>query len=180
MRFIGNHKNLYLELHRDFSKVDYAPQSEASLQNIQTLIILEIGLLMGCDIDWGTAHPESAAGGYRRGRSPGSRQRRRRFFRDAEGVRAASPAPSAAPTVTASLATNRGVGPRPPPAPPRQPPPQPPPPTMPPTPPPTPTPTPPPSPPPSRATRAAGAPQPLPAPAALPPRPRQAPAALPP
>ena len=72
MQFIENHKSLYLERHRDFSKVDYAPQSEASLQNIQTLIILEIGLLMGCDIDWGTAHPESAADEYRRGRSPGS------------------------------------------------------------------------------------------------------------
>ena len=25
MRFIENYKNLYLELHRDFSKIDYAP-----------------------------------------------------------------------------------------------------------------------------------------------------------
>ena len=63
MQFIDTHKNLYLELHRDFSKIEYAPQSEASLQNFQTLLNLEIGLLMGCDIDWGTAHTEGAAGG---------------------------------------------------------------------------------------------------------------------
>ena len=30
MQFIDTHKNLYLELHRDFSKIDYTPQSEAS------------------------------------------------------------------------------------------------------------------------------------------------------
>jgi hypothetical protein len=53
----------YLDLHRDFSKVDYAPQSDASLQNFQTLLIMEICLLMGYDVDWGSANPKSAAGG---------------------------------------------------------------------------------------------------------------------
>ena len=61
MQFLDTHENLYLELHRDFSKVAYAPQSEASLQNFQTLLIMEIGLMMGCDMDWGTANPDSAA-----------------------------------------------------------------------------------------------------------------------
>jgi hypothetical protein len=65
MQFLENHKNLYLpgtvRLHRDFSKIEYAPQSEASLTNFQTLLIMEIGLLMGCDVDWGTANPASAA-----------------------------------------------------------------------------------------------------------------------
>ena len=65
MQFIENHrdKNLYLEFHRDFIKVDYAQQSEALLQNFQTLLILEIVLLMGCDFDWGTKRPAGAAGG---------------------------------------------------------------------------------------------------------------------
>jgi hypothetical protein len=39
MQFLENQKNLYLELHRDFSKIEYAPQSEASLTNFQTLLI---------------------------------------------------------------------------------------------------------------------------------------------
>jgi hypothetical protein len=51
MQFVETYKNLYLDLHRDFSKVENAPQSEASLQNFKTLLILEIGLLMGCDTD---------------------------------------------------------------------------------------------------------------------------------
>ena len=33
MQFLDTHENLHLELHRDFSKVAYAPQSEASWQN---------------------------------------------------------------------------------------------------------------------------------------------------
>ena len=49
MQFLEKHKNLYLELHRDLSKAEYAPQSEASLTNFQTLLVLEIALLMGCD-----------------------------------------------------------------------------------------------------------------------------------
>jgi hypothetical protein len=53
MQFIDTHKHLYLELHRDFSKVDYALQSEASFHNFQTLLSFKIGLLMGCNIDWG-------------------------------------------------------------------------------------------------------------------------------
>ena len=62
LQFLETHKKLYLELHRDLEKAEYAPQSEASLTNLQTLIVLEIALLMGCDIDWGTARPEGAAG----------------------------------------------------------------------------------------------------------------------
>ncbi len=57
MQFIDKHKMLYLELHRYLAKQEYAPQSEASLINLQTLLLLEIGLLMGCDLDWGTANP---------------------------------------------------------------------------------------------------------------------------
>ena len=55
MQFLENHKLLYLELHREFGKSEYAPQSEASLQNFKTLLMLEISLLMGCDLDWATS-----------------------------------------------------------------------------------------------------------------------------
>ena len=51
LQFLEQHKNLYLELHHEFSKIAYAQQSEASLQNFQTLIMLEIKLLQGCDLD---------------------------------------------------------------------------------------------------------------------------------
>ena len=61
LQFLEPHKTLYMELHRDFSKNDYAPQSEASLQNYQTLLMLEIKLLMGCDMEWGPASTGSVA-----------------------------------------------------------------------------------------------------------------------
>jgi hypothetical protein len=37
LQFVEHHKTLYLDLHREFTKSEYAPQSEASLQNIKTL-----------------------------------------------------------------------------------------------------------------------------------------------
>ena len=40
LQFLETHKKLFMELHQEFSKSDYAPQSEASLQNFQTLLIL--------------------------------------------------------------------------------------------------------------------------------------------
>jgi hypothetical protein len=33
------------------------------IAKFKTLLLLEISLLMGCDLDWGTAHPAGAAGG---------------------------------------------------------------------------------------------------------------------
>ncbi len=36
------------------SKIEYAPQSEAALQNFKTLVLLEISLLMGCEVEWAT------------------------------------------------------------------------------------------------------------------------------
>jgi hypothetical protein len=55
MQFLEHHRNLYLDLHHEG---DYAQNSEASLQNFQTLLIMEIGLSMGYDIDWGSANPK--------------------------------------------------------------------------------------------------------------------------
>jgi hypothetical protein len=37
LQFLEHHKTLYLELHHEFAKSDYAPQSEASLRNFKTL-----------------------------------------------------------------------------------------------------------------------------------------------
>ena len=54
LQFLEHHKMQYLELHRDLSKIEYAPQSEAALQNFKTLLLLEISLLMGCDVEWAT------------------------------------------------------------------------------------------------------------------------------
>ena len=58
---VENHKNLYEDsLDISTGKVEYLLQSEvlfkliAKLQNLQRLPIMEIGLLMGCNIDWGT------------------------------------------------------------------------------------------------------------------------------
>ncbi len=36
MQFLENHKMMYLKLHREFSKLEYSSQSEASLQSFKT------------------------------------------------------------------------------------------------------------------------------------------------
>ena len=56
-----HHKTLYLDLHREFTKSEYAPQSEASLQNFKTLLMLEITILLGTDIEWATGSSVGAA-----------------------------------------------------------------------------------------------------------------------
>ena len=61
LQFLETHKTLFMELHQEFSKSDYAPQSEASLQNFKTLLILEISILLGTDIEWATGSTSGAA-----------------------------------------------------------------------------------------------------------------------
>ena len=61
LQFLENHKTLYLDLHREFTKSEYAPQSEASLQNFKTLLMLEITILLGTDIEWATGSTGGAA-----------------------------------------------------------------------------------------------------------------------
>ena len=63
LQFLQNHKDLYMELHRDFTKIEYAPQSEAQLQNFKTLLLLEISLLMGADLEWATGGAAAASAG---------------------------------------------------------------------------------------------------------------------
>ncbi len=59
LKFLDNHKMLCLEPHRDFSENGYSPQSEPALQNFQTLMPLEIGLLMGCDVEWASGQTQA-------------------------------------------------------------------------------------------------------------------------
>ena len=54
LQFLEHHKAQYLDLHRDLMKIDYSPQSEAALQNFKTLVVLEISLFLGGDIEWAT------------------------------------------------------------------------------------------------------------------------------
>jgi hypothetical protein len=65
MQLLDIHKMLYLELHCEFTKSEYSSQSESSLQNFKTLLILKIRLLMGCYMEWapatGNAENDSAA-----------------------------------------------------------------------------------------------------------------------
>ncbi len=52
MQFLDHHRQQYLDLHADFIRIDYSPQSEAAFTNLKTLLLLEISLLHGCDYDW--------------------------------------------------------------------------------------------------------------------------------
>ena len=61
LAFLENHKTLYLDLHREFTKSDYSPQSEAALQNFKTLLLLEIAILLGCDLEWAKGTTVDAA-----------------------------------------------------------------------------------------------------------------------
>ena len=55
LQFLEHHKTQYLDLHRDLMKIDYSQQSEAALQNFKTLVVLEISLFLGGDIEWATS-----------------------------------------------------------------------------------------------------------------------------
>ncbi len=41
--------------------MDYSPQSQAALQNLKTLLLLEIQLLFGCDVEWSVPTPPDSA-----------------------------------------------------------------------------------------------------------------------
>jgi hypothetical protein len=52
---------IFLELHQELIKTNYWPQMNAALQNFQTLLELNISLLIGCDIGWGGESEVAAA-----------------------------------------------------------------------------------------------------------------------
>jgi hypothetical protein len=57
LQLLEHHVTLYLDLHCESLKIDNSQQSEAALQNCKQLLILEIVLLLGCDIEWAAAPP---------------------------------------------------------------------------------------------------------------------------
>ncbi len=63
VQFLEHHKTQYLDLHRQFQKIDYLPQTQAALQNFKTLLLLEIQLLLGCDVEWSVVGLGTTAAG---------------------------------------------------------------------------------------------------------------------
>ncbi len=61
VQFLEHHKTQYLDLHRKLQKMDYSQQLQVALQNSKTLLLLEIQLLFGCDVEWSVpTQPDSA------------------------------------------------------------------------------------------------------------------------
>ncbi len=60
---LEHHKTQYLDLHHELQKMDHhdSPQSQAALQNLNTLLLLEIQLLLGCDVEWSVPTPPDSA-----------------------------------------------------------------------------------------------------------------------
>jgi hypothetical protein len=68
LQFLEHHKVQFLALHRELAKIGFSPQTDAALTNFKTIIELELGLLMGGDIDWAGASdftdPAAAEAGH--------------------------------------------------------------------------------------------------------------------
>jgi hypothetical protein len=63
MQFLDHHRKQYLNLHAEWIRFDYSPQSEAASTNFKALLLLEISLLHGCDYDWSTPVAASVSEG---------------------------------------------------------------------------------------------------------------------
>ena len=66
MQFLDHHRQQFLDLHAELSKIEYSPQSEAALTKFKALLLLEIALL--CAAEWrgragGGGGPEDGGGG---------------------------------------------------------------------------------------------------------------------
>jgi hypothetical protein len=61
VQFLEHHKTQYIDLHRELQKMEHSPQSQAALQNLKTLLLLEIQLLLGCDVEWSVPTPPDSA-----------------------------------------------------------------------------------------------------------------------
>ncbi len=42
VQFLEHHKTQYLDLHRELQKLEYSPETQAALQNLKTLLLLDI------------------------------------------------------------------------------------------------------------------------------------------
>ncbi len=51
---------MYLDLHRELQKLEYSPKLQAALQNLKTLLLQEIQLLLGCDVEWSVPMPQDS------------------------------------------------------------------------------------------------------------------------
>ena len=70
MQFLDHHRQQFLDLHAELSKIEYSPQSEAALTKFKALLLLEIALM--CAAEWrgragGGGGPEDG-GGWRAAR----------------------------------------------------------------------------------------------------------------
>jgi hypothetical protein len=51
MQFLDHHSKQFLDLQAELIKIDYSQQAEAALTNFNTLLLLEIALLLWALID---------------------------------------------------------------------------------------------------------------------------------
>ncbi len=61
VQFLEHHKTQYLDLHRELQKIDFSQQTQPALQNFKVLLLLEIQLLLGCDVEWSVTPPPDSA-----------------------------------------------------------------------------------------------------------------------
>ncbi len=61
VQFLEHHKTQYLDLHRELQKLEYSLQTQAALQNLKTLLLLDIQILLGCDVEWSVTPPPDGA-----------------------------------------------------------------------------------------------------------------------
>jgi len=59
-QFLNEKKETYLQLSADFAIMRYSPKSKPALQQFISLLVLDIALLLGCDITWKKNPPSPA------------------------------------------------------------------------------------------------------------------------
>jgi hypothetical protein len=52
LQFLHHHVKQFTDIHRELMRIEYTPQSETALTNLKILLLLEISLLLGCDVEW--------------------------------------------------------------------------------------------------------------------------------
>ena len=60
-QFLNEKKETYLQLSADFAIIRYSPKSKPTLQQFIFLLLLDIALLLGCDITWDKKPPPAPA-----------------------------------------------------------------------------------------------------------------------
>ena len=52
LQFIKHHKDLYLKLCANFAKLKKAPRTKAELEGFKALLLMDVSILSGCNIEW--------------------------------------------------------------------------------------------------------------------------------